>query len=85
MKKNKEEFVPVYNVGDIVEITKEVNGKKTGSGSVVECLDKSARVAFDKGHLADCVLRVPLHAIKLVMTAKKVIEKENKRKRIAGL
>jgi FKBP-type peptidyl-prolyl cis-trans isomerase 2 len=54
-----------FKAGTIVSITKQINGKSTGIGTVEQCDDRTARVAFNKGHLAGKTLRVPVHAIEV--------------------
>lgn len=71
-KKQIEDIVPVFAIGDIVSITKSVNGKNTGIGEVVSCTDKIAVVRFDKGHLACSEIKVPVHALEVIQTAKRI-------------
>ena len=76
-KSRKHEFEGPFSVGDKLVTTKSVNGPmNTGQICfVVECTPKYVVVRFDTGPLSGDTIKVPYHAVELVMTAQKIARK----------
>lgn len=84
-KAKKQVFEGPFQPGDKLKTTKSINKSFEGQvGIVVECTPKCVIVKFDLGPLAGDPMKVPYHAVELVMTAKKIERKEaDKKKRAA--
>ena len=75
-KTKKQVFDGPFQPGDKLKTTKPINKSFEGQvGLVVECTPKCVVVEFETGQLAGDPMKVPYHAVELVMTAKKIARK----------